>query len=105
MSPQRPSGPKPLRASLEALLDDLGSAPVQETESLLDRWPDVVGRDRVEHVQIVKVQHGVLVLEADDPAYGDAVKWDERSILARLATVLGEGQVDRLEVRVKPRRG
>jgi hypothetical protein len=97
----RSTSPKPFRSSLDALLDDLDSAPMRQTESLLDRWPEVVGADRAGHVQIVKVQSGVLVLEADDPAYGQAVEWDERNVLRRLAGVVGEGQVHRLEVRIR----
>jgi predicted nucleic acid-binding Zn ribbon protein len=101
----RRTTPQPLRRSLELLLDDLGSAPVRETTSLLDRWPEVVGRDLAAHTQPIGVRHGVLLVQADDPAYGQALGWDERAVLARLATVLGQGVVTGLHVRIKADRG
>ncbi|HYF47361.1 MAG TPA: DUF721 domain-containing protein [Acidimicrobiales bacterium] len=102
MSPEpRRSSPQPLRASLEALLDDLGSAPVQETSSLLERWPEVVGADLAAHTQPVGVRRGVLLVQADDPAYGDHLSWNERRVVTRLAGVLGEGVVTGLDVRIR----
>jgi predicted nucleic acid-binding Zn ribbon protein len=94
------SGPQPFRRSLETLLDDLGSAPVESTASLLDRWPEVVGRERAEHTRPVGVRHGVLVVQADDPAYAESLAWEERLVLQRLASLVGEGVVTGLTVRV-----
>ncbi len=103
MSPEpRRTTPRPLRAALESLLDDLGSAPVQETASLLSRWPEIVGNDLAAHTQPVGVRHGVLVVQADDPAYADHLSWNERQLVTRLAGVLGEGVVTALQVRIRP---
>jgi predicted nucleic acid-binding Zn ribbon protein len=97
----RRTTPRPMRQSLELLLDDLGSAPVRETASLLDRWPDVVGRDLAAHTQPVGVRHGTLLVQADDPAFGQALQWQERQLVSRLASVLGEGVVTALRVRTR----
>ena len=106
MSPERrPTGPQPFRRSLEMLLDDLDSAPVRETTSLLGRWPEIVGRDVAAHTQPLGVRSGMLLVEADDPAYGEALSWDERRVLARLAADLGEGVVTGLQVRTRRRDG
>ena len=91
-----------MRRSLEHLLDDLGSAPVKETSSLLTRWPEVVGRDLAAHTQPVGVRHGVRVVQADDPPYGENLAWKERELVQRLAVVLGEGVVTGLQVRIRP---
>lgn len=102
MSPEpRRTTPQPFRRSLERLLDDLGSAPVRATTSLLDHWADLVGRDLAAHTQPVGVRHGTLLVEADDPAFGQALKWKERDLVARLAGVLGEGVVTGLQVRTR----
>lgn len=93
-----------MRGSLERLLDDLGAAPVRETNSLLTRWPEVVGRDLAAHTEPVGVRHGILVVQADDPAYGDNLAWKERELVHRLALVLGEGVVTGLQVRIRPPR-
>ncbi len=97
----RRTTPQPLLGSLEKLLDDLGSAPVRETSSLLNRWPEVVGRDLAAHTQPIGVRRGVLLVQADDPAYGDSLAWQERQLLQRLAGVLGDGVVTGLQVRIK----
>ncbi len=102
MSERRRTTPQPMRRSLERLLDDLGAAPVKETNSLLARWAEVVGRDLAAHTQPVGVRHGILVVQADDPAYGEHLAWQERQLVQRLAVVLGEGVVTGLQVRVRP---
>ena len=101
MTEPRRTTPRPLQASLDALLDDLDSAPVQATNSLLARWPEVVGRDLAAHTEPIGVRHGVLVVQADDPAYGEHLSWQERQLVQRLATVLGEGIVTGLQVKIR----
>lgn len=101
MSGPRRTTPRPLRASLESLLDDLGSAPVQETNSLLDRWAEIVGPDLAVHTQPVGIRRGVLLVQADDPAYGDHLAWQEQQLVRRLAGVLGDGVVTALQVRIR----
>ncbi len=93
---------KRLRETLDELLDDLGSAPVQATTSLLDRWPEVVGRDLAAHSEPLGVREGVLVVAADDPAYGSRLQWEEREVVARLTAILGPGLIDGLQVRIRP---
>jgi predicted nucleic acid-binding Zn ribbon protein len=90
-----------MRNSLEALLDDLGSAPVRATTSLLERWPEVVGPELAAHTEPVGVRDEVLVVHADDPAYGERLAWAERRLVERLVVVLGEGVVSRVEVRTR----
>jgi predicted nucleic acid-binding Zn ribbon protein len=101
----RHTAPQPFRRSLEMLLDDLDAAPVRETTSLLDRWPDIVGRDLAAHTEPLGVRRGVLLVEADDPAYGEALSWNERQVLTRLAADLGEGVVTAVQVRTRRSRG
>lgn len=104
MSPEpRRTTPQPVRRSLEALLDDLGSAPVRATTSLVDRWAELVGRDLAAHTQPLGVRHGTLLVEADDPAFGQALKWRERELVTRLGPVLGDGVVTGLQVRTRRR--
>lgn len=95
--------PQPVRRSLESLLDDLGSAPVQATTSLVDRWPDLVGPELAAHTQPVGVRRGVLVVEADDPAYGERLAWEQRALLTRLDDLLGRGLVTTVQVRTRAR--
>jgi hypothetical protein len=94
---------KRLRKALDELLDDLESAPVAATTSLIDRWPQVVGRELAAHSEPLGVRQGVLLVASDDPAYGSRLQWEEREVVARLAAVLGEGVVDRVQVKIRPR--
>lgn len=102
MTGHRRTPPRPLRGSLEALLDDLGAAPVRETNSLLTRWAEVVGRDMAAHTEPVGIRNGVLVVHTDDPAFGQSLEWREAEFLQRLAVVLGDGVVTGLQVRIRP---
>jgi hypothetical protein len=94
---------KRLREALDELLDDLESSPVAATTSLIERWPQVVGRELAAHSEPLGVRQGVLLVAADDPAYGSRLQWEEREVIARLAAVLGEGVVDRVQVKIRPR--
>ena len=102
MTGPRPTTPRPLRGSLEALLDDLGAAPVRETNSLLARWTEVVGRDMATHTEPVGIRSGVLVVHADDRAFGQSLEWREAEFVQSLAVVLGDGVVTGLQVRIRP---
>lgn len=102
MTGRRPTTPRPLRGSLEALLDDLGAAPVRETNSLLTRWAEVVGRDMAIHTEPVGIRSGILVVHADDPAFGQSLEWRQAEFVQRLSVVLGDGVVTGLQVRIRP---
>jgi predicted nucleic acid-binding Zn ribbon protein len=93
--------PKPLRRSLDKLLDDLGSAPVQATTSLADHWGEVVGPALVDQTSPAGVRNRVLVIEARDPAVANHLEWQERTLLARLDEVLGAGVVTGIRVRIR----
>jgi len=96
------SGPRRLDESINRILDDLGAAPVRQTDSLLSRWSEVVGEELAAHTTPLGVRHGVLLAEADDPAHASMLEWQERQVIERLSAGLGPDVVTRLRVRVKP---
>lgn len=63
------------------------------------RWADAVGPTVAAHVRPVRLDDGVLVVEADEPAWATQVKFLSGTITARLAQVAGV-QIERVEVRV-----
>jgi predicted nucleic acid-binding Zn ribbon protein len=63
------------------------------------RWDDAVGETVATHVRPVRLDDGVLTVEADDPAWATQVKFLTTTIVSRLAEVAGV-HVERLEVRV-----
>jgi predicted nucleic acid-binding Zn ribbon protein len=63
------------------------------------RWDDAVGPAVSAHVRPVRLDDGVLVVEADEPAWATQVKFLSETIITRLAEV-AQVDVQRLEVRV-----
>lgn len=45
----------------------------------------------------------MLVVEADDPAYGERLAWEQRALLTRLDDLLGRGLVTTVQVRTRAR--
>ena len=66
---------------------------------LFGRWDEVVGLAVSAHVSPVKLDRGVLLVEADDPAWATQVKFLADTIMTRLDEVAGV-TVDSVEVRV-----
>ncbi len=67
------------------------------------RWYDAVGETVAAHVRPVRLEDGVLTVEADDPAWATQVKFLAGTITSRLREVAAV-QVERVEVRVARRR-
>ncbi len=63
------------------------------------RWDDAVGATVAAHVRPVRLDDGVLIVEADEPAWATQVKFLSGTIMERLAEVAGV-RVERVEVRV-----
>ena len=63
------------------------------------RWGDAVGENVAAHVRPVRLDQGVLTVEADEPAWATQVKFLSSTIITRLADVAGV-TVERIEVRV-----
>jgi predicted nucleic acid-binding Zn ribbon protein len=67
------------------------------------RWTDVVGPAVAEHVQPVKLDGTLLIVEVDDPAWATQLTFLEQTLRRRLAEEVG-ADVERIEVRVRGRR-
>ena len=67
------------------------------------RWEEAVGAAVAAHVQPVKLDGEVLVVEVDDPAWATQIRFLESTLRERLRDVAG-AVVERLEVRVARRR-
>ncbi|MDJ0771408.1 MAG: DUF721 domain-containing protein [Ilumatobacter sp.] len=94
--------PIPLSTSLDGVVRSLRGPSRETVGGLFGRWDEAVGAQVAEHVQPVKLDGGVLVVEVDDPAWATQVKFLGGTIIERLAEV-AEVRVDRIEVRVDRR--
>jgi predicted nucleic acid-binding Zn ribbon protein len=68
---------------------------------VLEVWAAAVGEEIASHARPTAIREGVLVLEADDPAWAGQLRWLGADLLARLAEAAGSPVAERLEVRVK----
>lgn len=105
--------PVPLSETLAGLVRSLGpvergakrssGASSAAMGGVFGRWEEAVGAAVAAHVQPVKLDGEVLVVEVDDPAWATQIRFLETTLRERLREVAG-ASVERLEVRVARRR-
>ena len=91
--------PVPLTSSLDAMMRSLRGADRIQVGGVFGKWDDAVGPSVAAHVRPVKLDGGVLLVEADEPAWATQVKFLADTIVERLRAVAGV-EVERVEVRV-----
>ena len=98
--------PIPVTEALDGLLRSLrGGAGRAEVGGVFGRWEQAVGAPIAAHVRPVRLEHGTLLVEVDEPAWATQVRLLADDIRRRLVEVSGV-QVDHVDVRVaRPRRG
>lgn len=95
--------PVPISQSLDSIMKSLRGTDRIQIGGVFGRWDDAVGPTVAAHVRPVRLDNGVLTVEADDPAWATQVKFLSGTITARLAEVASV-EIDRLDIRVGPRR-
>ena len=93
------SDPVPISKSLDGIMKSLRGTDRIQIGGVFGRWDDAVGATVAAHVRPVRLDNGVLTVEADEPAWATQVKFLSGTITARLSEVAGV-HVDRVEVRV-----
>jgi predicted nucleic acid-binding Zn ribbon protein len=98
--------PIPVTDALDGLLRSLrGGAGRAEVGGVFGRWEEAVGAPIAAHVRPVRLEHGSLLVEVDEPAWATQVRLLTDDIRRRLLEVTGV-QVDHVDVRVaRQRRG
>jgi predicted nucleic acid-binding Zn ribbon protein len=92
----------PISRSLDSIMKSLRGTDRIQIGGVFGRWNDAVGEAVAAHVQPVRLDNGVLTVEADEPAWATQVKFLTGTITTRLAEVAGV-HVERIEVRVARR--
>ncbi len=87
--------------SLDRLVKRLGAPSASAIGGLFERWVEVVGEQVAEHTKPVTVHHGTLVVSVSDPAWAPQLRFLESEVLSRARDVLGEPDLQRLQVRVE----
>ena len=93
------SDPVPITRSLDSIMKSLRGTDRIQIGGVFGRWDDAVGPTVAAHVRPVRLDQGVLTVEADEPAWATQVKFLSATITSRLAEVAGV-EIDHIEVRV-----
>ena len=93
------SDPVPISRSLDSIMKSLRGTDRIQIGGVFGRWDDAVGPTVAAHVRPVRLDQGVLTVEADEPAWATQVKFLSSTIAARLAEVAGV-DIEHIEVRV-----
>jgi predicted nucleic acid-binding Zn ribbon protein len=93
------SDPVPISRSLDSIMKSLRGTDRIQIGGVFGRWDDAVGPTVAAHVRPVRLDQGVLTVEADEPAWATQVKFLSGTITSRLAEVAGVDIVH-IEVRV-----
>ena len=88
--------PVPISRSLDSIMKSLRGTDRIQIGGVFGRWDDAVGATVAAHVRPVRLDDGVLTVEADEPAWATQVKFLSGTITARLAEVAGV-QIERVE--------
>lgn len=94
--------PVPLSSSLDAVVRSLRGPSRAAVGGVFGRWSEAVGEQIAAHVQPVRLDEGVLLVEVDDPAWATQVKLLAGTLIERLRDVAGV-EVARIDVRVERR--
>jgi hypothetical protein len=98
------SGPRRLGESLDRVLASLGAPTAGGVVTVFDHWDEVVGEALAARTRPLRLEGGRLVLGVDEPATATHVRYLEPHLLARLAELLGPERIERIELRVGPKR-
>jgi len=93
------NNPVPITSSLDSMMKSLRGTDRIQIGGVFGRWDDAVGQNVAAHVRPVRLDQGVLTVEADDSAWATQVKFLAGTISARLAEVASV-EIERIEVRV-----
>ena len=96
-----PPDPKPLKASLDKVARSLGGPDSRSLSGVFVHWPDIVGPQLAAHSRPLSLSSGVLVVGVTEPGWATELRYLESELLGRFSEVLGDGVVERVEVRLR----
>lgn len=91
--------PIPISQSLDSIMKSLRGTDRVQIGGVFGRWEEAVGANVAAHVRPVRLDGGVLTVEADEPAWATQVKFLAATITSRLRDVAAV-DVERIDVRV-----
>lgn len=91
----------PVGSSLGHLHRVLGLARPDTLRLLEEHWPSIVGARLATRCEVLSVRRGEMIVEVDDSALAEHLRWSARDLVAAADAVCGEGVVESLVVKVR----
>jgi predicted nucleic acid-binding Zn ribbon protein len=101
MGKHDPPEPKSIKASLDQVARSLGGPDAGVLSGVFAHWADIVGAQLAAHARPLSLASGVLVVGVTEPAWATQLTYLEGDLVRRFAEALGEGIVQRVEVRLR----
>lgn len=98
------SGPKRIGDALDQVASRLKAPRAKVLAAVFDAWEELVGSVLAAHTTPVRLADGELVVAVDDPAWAAEMRFFSAELINRINAHAEEKAVDRLSVRVRPRR-
>ena len=96
-----PPDPQPIKSSLDQVARSLGGPDAGSLSGLFGRWADIVGAQLAAHARPLSLVSGVLVVGVTEPGWATQLTYLETELLGRFRDALGDGVVQRVEVRLR----
>ena len=96
-----PPDPRPLKASLDHVARSLGGPDAASLSDVFGHWADLVGPQLAAHARPLSLSSGVLIVAVTEPAWATQLTYLEAELVGRFREALGEGVVERVEVRLR----
>ena len=91
--------PQPLGSAVRRLLADRGWTVPVAVSGVLGRWAEIVGPELAAHCRAESFDDGTVVVVADSTAWATQVRLLAPQLVRRLNEQLGDGTVQRVDVR------
>jgi len=101
MGKHDPPEPRSIKASLDKVARGLGGPDATSLSGLFGRWAELVGPQLAAHARPLSLTSGVLVVAVTEPGWATQLTYLESELLGRFREALGDGVVDRVEVRLR----
>ena len=101
MAKHDPPEPQSLKSSLDRVARSLGGPDAGSLSGVFGHWADIVGPQLAAHARPVSLSKGVLVVAVTEPAWDTQLTYLESELVGRFREALGDGVVDRVEVRLR----
>ncbi len=88
---------------LDRVLAGLGAPAADILAAVFERWSVLAGLPLADHAVPASLEHGVLTMVVEDPAWATEARYRAAALRGRCATELGPGVVRVVEVRVRRR--